>query len=219
MQQQLDVRSQQLQSTSIALANAELKIKLLEERLRLARIAKYGNASEKLSGLQLELLDLEAGVSGEEVQAESEREPFTAPQDQRTRKPARKHRGRQTLPAHLERVEKIIACTPEQCICEGCDNQTTVIGYEESEVLDVKPAEYFVRVTRREKRACKRCEEQRVAVAPVPECIIPKSLVSDQVIIGTVSISIAIVFRSIGRARSSSAILGSTSAAPRWTAG
>jgi transposase len=53
-------------------------------------------------------------------------------------------------------------------------------------VLDVKPAEYFVRVTKREKRACKRCEEQGVAVAPVPECIIPKSLVSDQVVIDTV---------------------------------
>jgi transposase len=67
MQQQLDASSQQLQLTSIALANAELKIKLLEERLRLARIAKYGNASEKLSDLQLELLEFEPGVSDEEV--------------------------------------------------------------------------------------------------------------------------------------------------------
>ena len=43
-----------------------------------------------------------------------------------------------------------------------------------------------MRVTKREKRACKQCEEQGVAVAPTPECIIPKSLVSDQVIIDTV---------------------------------
>ena len=93
---------------------------------------------------------------------------------------------RQTLPEHLTRVEKIVACTPEQCICGACGNETTVIGYEESEVLDVKPAEYFVRVTKREKRACRQCEEQGVAVAPLPECIIPKSLVSDQVIIDTI---------------------------------
>jgi transposase len=121
---------------------------------------------------------------------ESEREPFTtlpaAPQDQQSRKPARKHLGRQTLLAHLERVEKIVACTPEQCICGGCGKETTVIGYEESEVLDVKPAVYFVRVNKREKRACRQCEEQGVAVAPVPESIIPKSLVSDQVVIDTV---------------------------------
>jgi transposase len=86
-------------------------------------------------------------------------------------------------------------------------------------VLDVKPAVYFVRVTKREKRACKRCEEQGVAVAPAPECIIPKSLVSDQVIIDTAVASIAIAFQSIGRARSSSVIQVSTSASPRWTDG
>ena len=35
---------------------------------------KYGPGSEKLSNLQLELLDLEPGVSNVEVAAESERE-------------------------------------------------------------------------------------------------------------------------------------------------
>jgi len=189
LQQQLDAKEKHLQSTSTALANAQLKIQLLEERLRLARIARYGKTSEKLSDLQLELLELEPGVSSEEVQAESEREPLSTlpatPEVQNTGKPARKHPGRQTLPAHLERVEKIIACAPEQCICGGCGKETTVIGYEESEELDVKPAVYFVRVTKREKRASKQCEEQGVAVAPVPECIIPKSLVSDQVVIDT----------------------------------
>ena len=190
LQQQCDAQARQLQSTSAALANAQLKIQLLEEKLRLARIAKYGKASEKLSDLQLELLEFEPGVSSEEVQAESERGPLvTAPdasQDQSTSKTKRKHPGRQTLPDHLPRIEKIIACTPDQCICGGCGKSTSIIGYEVSEVLDVKPAEYFVRVTKREKRACKKCEEQGVAVAPTPECIIPKSLVSDQVIIDTV---------------------------------
>jgi transposase len=60
-----------------------------------------------------------------------------------------------------------------------------VIGYEVSEVLDVKPAEYFVEVTKREKRACKACEEQGVAMAPLPVRIIAKSLVSDRIIIDT----------------------------------
>jgi hypothetical protein len=34
-------------------------------------IARDGPGSEKLSGLQLQLLDMEPGVTGEEVQAES----------------------------------------------------------------------------------------------------------------------------------------------------
>ena len=40
---------------------AELKIRVLEKRLRLVRIAKYGPGSEKLSDAQLELLETGAG--------------------------------------------------------------------------------------------------------------------------------------------------------------
>ncbi len=52
----------------------------------------------------------------------------------------------------------------------------------------VKRAEYYVEVTKREKRACKQkqCEEQGVEAAPLPVRIIDKSLVSDQIIIDTI---------------------------------
>jgi transposase len=83
-------------------------------------------------------------------------------------------------------VEKIVTCTPEQCVCGGCGAETVVIGHEESEQLDVEPARYFVLVTRREKRACRRCEERGVEAAPLPERIIEKSLVSDLVVIDTI---------------------------------
>ena len=61
-----------------------------------------------------------------------------------------------------------------------------MIGYETSEQLDVEPAKYFVRVTKREKRACKDCEEQGVQSAPLPARIIEKGLASDRVVIDTV---------------------------------
>ena len=160
-----------------------MKIQLLEEKLRLQRIAKYGPGSEKLSNLQLELLEFEPGVSNVEVTAESERNALPPTPE---KKKKRKHPGRQTLPADLPRVERVIACTPEQCVCGSCGAGTKVIGYEVSEVLDVKPAEYFVEVTKREKRACKACEEQGVAMAPLPVRIIAKSLVSDRIIIDTI---------------------------------
>jgi transposase len=163
------------------LAFAEYRVQLLEEELRLLRIAKYGPGSEKLSNAQLELLELEPGVSSEEVKAEGEREQFKAPINR-----TKRHPGRQELPAHLPRIEKIIACTPEQCVCGNCGKETTVIGYDKSEQLDVKPAEYFVVVTKREKRACKGCEEQGVQCAPMPARIIEKGLASDRVVIDTV---------------------------------
>jgi len=194
MQQQLDTQEKQLQADKKELTYSRLKIQLLEEKLRAMRIARYGKASETLSDLQLELLDLEPGVSGEEVAAESKREPLATSDetsgqpepDSEMQQQTRKHPGRQTLPAHLARVEEIIACAPDRCLCGGCGKETQVIGYEESEVLDVKPAAYFVRVVKREKRACKRCEEQGVVVAPVADRILDKSLVSDQIIIDTV---------------------------------
>jgi len=160
---------------------AEYKVRVLEERLRLVRIEKYGPGSEKLSDEQLELLDLEPGVSSAEVQAESQREQLKLPL-----KAARKHPGRQELPADLPRVEKLISCTPQQCVCGKCGKQTTVIGYESSEQLDVEPAKYFVQVIKREKRACKGCEEQGVQCAPLPARIIDKGLASDRAVIDTV---------------------------------
>ena len=175
--------SEQIVELQKELAWAKLKIQVLEERLRLERIKKYGPGSEKLSDAQLQLLDLEPGVSNAEVQAESKREPVSPPAKQQER---RKHPGRQELPAGLARVERVIACTPEQCTCKACGQAKAVIGYDVSEQLDVEPAQYFVVVTKREKRACKRCEEGGVVAAPAPERIIEKSLVSDRVVIDTV---------------------------------
>jgi transposase len=162
---------------------AELKISVLEEQLRLERIAKYGPASEKLSNEQLELLELEPGVSNVEVQAESEREPQS---DSTNTQQRRKHPGRQELPAELPRVEKVIPCATEECTCRACGRKTAVIGYERSEQLDVEPAKYFVLVTKREKRACASCKEGGITTAPLPTRIIDKCLVSDRVVMDTV---------------------------------
>src|ERR1700677_2302543 len=81
LRQQLDAQAKLAQSAERELAYARLKIRVLEERLRLERIAKYGKHSETLSDLQIELLDLEPGVSGEEVAAESRREAIAPPKE------------------------------------------------------------------------------------------------------------------------------------------
>lgn len=159
---------------------AELTIYKLEERLRMDRIRRFGPASEQLSSLQLELLELEPGVSQEEVAAEAAREPIeTLPAP-----PAvRPRTGRQTLPDNLPRVEQVIACSETECRCEACGGEKAVIGYDESEMLDVKPAEFYVVVTKREKRACRNCQDAGVTAAALPARIIEKSLVSDRIIL------------------------------------
>lgn len=175
--------SEQIEQLKKQLQWAELKIKVLEERLRLELIAKYGPASEKLNDAQLELLQLEPGVSSAEVQADSEREPEPA---LTSKSPKRKHPGRQELPVDLPRRERVLPCTSEQCTCRACGQETTVIGYEQSEQLDVEPARYFVLVTKREKRACRFCKEGGIVTAALPARIIDKSMASDRVVIDTV---------------------------------
>jgi transposase len=179
--------AEQIEQLKKQLQWAEWKIRALEERLRLELIRKYGPKSEKLSDKQLLLLELEPGVSAAEVEAESQREPLppASPVTAVNRKKSRKHPGRQELPADLPREERIIACTPEQCVCQSCGKDTVVIGYEQSEQLDVEPARYIVVVTKREKRACRCCSEG-VSAAPLPARIIEKGLVSDRVVIDTI---------------------------------
>ncbi len=96
----------------------------------------------------------------------------------RERKP---HPGRKPLPENLPRIEEVIACDAH---CARCGGATAVIGYDSSEVLDREPAKWFVRVTKREKRACGKCSEVRMA--ELGPRIVDKGLASDRVVIETV---------------------------------
>jgi transposase len=129
------------------------------------------------------LLQWELGVSNVEVPAESDHEAQAA----WTEKPHKcKHPGRQQLPAELQRREKVLACTPEQCTCRACGQQTTVIGYERSAQPDVEPARYFVLVTKRDKRLCPFCQHGGIATAPLATRIIDKGWASNRVVIDAV---------------------------------
>ncbi len=159
----------------------EKSVAIHKEMIRLMRIEKYGAKSEKLSDDQLSFLDEEPGVKPEEVEKEIAHAGKRSPRRKRKGNP-----GRVDLPAHLPRVEELIACSPEQCRCGQCGQDTHVIGYEESEVLDVKPPEFFVRLIRREKRACRRCPDEGISCASTPRRIIEKGKFSDTLIVDLV---------------------------------
>jgi transposase len=158
---------------------AHLKIQVLEERLRQRRVQVLGPHSETLSDLQLELLaEEESSATREEVEAESRREPLP----QKPARERRPHPGRRALPENLPRIEQVVRCAEPNC--QRCGAETSIIGYDESEVLDVEPARYFVRVTKREKRACGKCAA--MAMAALAPRIVEKGLASDAVVIQTV---------------------------------
>ena len=111
----------------IRLQHAEMRIRLLEERLRLMRIEKYGTAGEELPRAQMELFPVEPVLTNTLVEAESKPEPLNHATKNRG-----KHPGRQQLPPNLPRVERVLPCTPDQRVCRRCGKETVVIGYEES---------------------------------------------------------------------------------------
>ena len=172
----------ELQWANLTIEKRDAQIRLLEERLRQQRIQALGPRSETLSDLQLELLaEQEPSATRDEVEAEARRAPLPPP---RERKP---HPGRKRLPENLPRLEQVIACPDANC--KSCGAETSLIGYDESEVLDHEPARWFVRVTKREKRVCAACSKKGRAGIAMPELaprIVEKGLASDTVVLHTV---------------------------------
>jgi transposase len=77
----------------------------------------------------------------------------------------RRREGRGRLPAHLPRIEEVLA--PEATACPCCQGPLVEIGVDAAERLDVIPAQFRVLVTRRPKLACRACPGV-VLQAPAP---------------------------------------------------
>lgn len=128
-------------------------VKLKDEQIRFLNLRFFGPKGEKLSSNQVLLLLEEASVTAQEVVQEAEQ-----PEEQKQLpippqgKPRAEHPGREKLPDHLERREEVIACAPQDCRCSKCGGERPIIGYESKEELMCKPAEFWVKVTKREKR-------------------------------------------------------------------
>lgn len=84
--------------------------------------------------------------------------------------------GRQALPECLPRVEETLTVSDEEAKCFCCDppKQRQLIGHEVTEILEYTPAKLFVRVIKREKRACSSGNDT-VVTPDLPARILPKS--------------------------------------------
>jgi len=123
----------------------------LERLLKLAKDAQFGRSSEKLDAdqLQLGLEDIEEAVAALEV-AEGRANSRTC--EKRT---AERRANRGQLPEHLPRIVETLM--PAATCCPCCAGVLFEIGSDESQRLDVVPAQYRVIATRRPKLACRAC--------------------------------------------------------------
>ena len=110
--------------------------------------------SEKLDPDQLQFGLEEVEQSRGATQAGVDNEPPTDKKAAGERTPPQRNRG--ALPAHLPRVEIVIDVEDKRCPC--CGGAMHVIGEDVSEMLDVMPAQYRVKVIRRPRYGCRGCQ-------------------------------------------------------------
>ena len=148
-------------TTAGAEANAE--IARLTAIITAFQRHRFGARSEKLDDDQFELALEELDAALSRVQAGLD---AAAKRSGGTR-PRKVNRG--SLPAHLERIERVIDVEDKACAC--CGGALHVIGEDVAERLDIVPATFRVLVTRRPRYGCRTCESA-VVQAPAPSRIV-----------------------------------------------
>lgn len=137
-------------------------------------IAKYkretfGVSSERssrlLDQLELQLEELEASATEDELAAEK-----TARATTTVKAFARKKPSRQPFPAHLPR-ERVVLDAPAACACCG-GARLSKMGEDITETLEVIPRQWKVIQTVRERFSCRDCET--IAQAPAPFHVLPR---------------------------------------------
>lgn len=153
------------------------EIKILNEQIKYLQAQLFGRKSEKQpvesNEMQLSLFEMpeEEFPIGDQLEKDEE---IDIPAHKR------KKRGRRPIPDNLPVVDAVHDIDDADKVCEcGCLKER--IGEEISKQLDIIPAKIQVIKHIRPKYACKHCEGVEsegptVAIAPMPEQVIPKCI-------------------------------------------
>jgi transposase len=129
----------------------------------------YGPRSERtrrlLDQMELQLEELEAAATEDELQAETDAARTTTVAAFVRKRPARK-----PFPEHLPR-ERVVVAGPTACKCCG-GTRLSKLGEDVTETLEVIPRQWKVIQTVREKFTCRDCEA--ISQAPAPFHVIPR---------------------------------------------
>ena len=141
-------------------------LKLQIEKLNRDR---FGPRSERtarlLDQLELQLAELEASATEDELAAE-----MAAAKTTKVASFTRKRPSRQPFPAHLPR-ERVIVPRPMECACCG-SARLSKLGEDITETLEVIPKSWKVIQHVREKFTCRECE--KISQAPAPFHVIAR---------------------------------------------
>jgi transposase len=151
---------------------ADARARASDDRALIARLKleiaklnrhRYGPHSERtrrlLDQLELQLEELEASATEDELRAE-----MAAAKTTNVAAFTRKRPGRRAFPDHLPR-ERIVMPAPEACACCG-GSRLSKLGEDVTETLETIPRQWKVIQTVREKFSCRDCES--ISQAPAP---------------------------------------------------
>ena len=140
-------------------------------KLMIAKLKReqFGVTSERSSRLldqmELQLEELEASATEDELAAEKAARATTT-----VKAFARKKPSRQPFPEHLPR-ERVVIASPTACACCG-GTRLSKLGEDVTETLEAIPRQWKVIQTVREKLSCRDCET--IAQAPAPFHVLPR---------------------------------------------
>ena len=140
-------------------------------KLEIAKLnrQRFGPHAERtarlLDQMELQLEELEASATSDEITAEMATAQTTAVAAFTRQRPARK-----PFPEHLPR-ERIIVPGPSACLCCG-GSRLVKLGEDVTETLEVIPRQWKVIQHVREKLTCRDCE--KISQAPAPFHVIPR---------------------------------------------
>ncbi len=163
-----------LADAELALARAQLAddaATIARQNLEIAKLRRqiYGPRSERtarlLDQMELELEELEATATEDEIAAESAAAKMTNVAPFTRRRPSR-----QPFPSHLPR-ERIVVPSPTTCNCCG-GSRLRKLGETVTETLEVIPRQWKVIQHVREKMTCRDCE--RISEPPAPFHVTPR---------------------------------------------
>ncbi len=163
-----------LADAELALARAQLAddaATIARQNLEIAKLRRqiYGPRSERtarlLDQMELELEELEATATEDEIAAESAAAKTTNVAPFTRRRPSR-----QPFPSHLPR-ERIVVPSPTTCDCCG-GSRLRKLGETVTETLEVIPRQWKVIQHVREKMTCRDCE--RISEPPAPFHVTPR---------------------------------------------
>ena len=153
--------------------NTELTTRLTDLRRKRPRSEKLRRVEQQLV---LSFITL-ASVTSDSEKAKDEHARQKEPKKSRRGR----HPGRAALPAHLERVAEVNRVPLDQRTCPLCGAEMTTVGHSSCEILDVRPAELFVRQRFDERVACP--NDDTIVSAPTPPELVERGKLGTTLIV------------------------------------